>query len=82
MPVEGANAKNVHTLREFSDVNKLKESCLNSKKLVVIGASFIGIETAASIKDFLKDKIDVTVIDRNSVPYSKVLGEHVGSAIQ
>jgi apoptosis-inducing factor 3 len=55
---------------------------LKSKKLVVIGASFIGLETAASIKDFLKDKIDVTVVDVNSVPYANVLGTQVGEAIK
>lgn len=82
IPVEGANAKNVHTLRDFSDVNALKNSCTNSKKLVVIGASFIGLETAASIKDFLKDKVDVTVVDVSKVPYERVLGEKVGSAVQ
>lgn len=27
IPVEGANAKNVHTLRDFADVNALKENC-------------------------------------------------------
>lgn len=74
IPVAGADAKNVHTLRDFSDVNGLKASCTNSKKLVVIGASFIGLETAASIKDFLKDKVDVTVIDTSAVPYERVLG--------
>lgn len=51
------------TLRDFKDIANLKASVEKSKKLVVIGASFIGLETAASIKDFLKDKIDVTVID-------------------
>jgi apoptosis-inducing factor 3 len=61
-------------LRDFSDVNGIKNSCTNSKKLVIIGASFIGLETASSVKDFLKDKIDVTVVDVASVPYERVLG--------
>lgn len=63
IPVEGANSSNVFTLRDFKDIANLKASVEKSKKLVVIGASFIGLETAASIKDFLKDKIDVTVVD-------------------
>lgn len=66
------------TLRDFKDIANLKASVENSKKLVVIGASFIGLETAASIKDFLKDKIDVTVVDSASVPYERVLGAKVG----
>ena len=69
------------TLRDFKDIANLKTSVENSKKLVVIGASFIGLETAASIKDFLKDKIDVTVVDSASVPYERVLGTKVGAAI-
>lgn len=31
--------------------------------MVVIGASFIGLEAAASLKDALKDKLDVVVCD-------------------
>lgn len=50
--------------------------------MVVIGASFIGLETASSIKDFLKDKIEITVVDNNKVPYERVLGTEVGAAIK
>lgn len=74
IPVEGANAENVHTLRDYADLSGIKASCSASKKLVIIGASFIGLETAASIKDTLKDKIDVTVVDTSAVPYERVLG--------
>lgn len=48
----------------------------------MIGASFIGLETAASVKDFLKDKIDVTVVDSSKVPYERVLGTEVGNAVR
>jgi hypothetical protein len=45
---------------------------------VVIGASFIGLETAASLKSVLKDKLDVVVCDNTLVPYERVLGKEVG----
>jgi len=81
IPIEGANSKNVYTLRNFSDIDSLKTSLQGAKKLVIIGASFIGLETASSVKDFLKDKIDVTVVDVTKVPYERVLGEAVGAAV-
>jgi len=59
----------------------LKTTLLDAKKLVIIGASFVGLETASSVKDFLKDKIEVTVIDTAKVPYERVLGEAVGTAV-
>ncbi|EAS02251.1 pyridine nucleotide-disulfide oxidoreductase (macronuclear) [Tetrahymena thermophila SB210] len=82
IPVEGVNSKNVFTLREFSDLESLKNNFQSSKKVVVIGASFIGLETAASVKDFLKDKVDITVVDQSKVPYQRVLGSEVGAAIK
>jgi len=47
----------------------------------VIGASFIGMETAASLKGSLKDKIDITVCDLAKIPYERVLGPEVGKTI-
>ena len=49
-PVPGVNMKNVLTLRTADDHKKIKEACENAKNIVVIGASFIGSECAASLK--------------------------------
>ena len=61
--VEGIRLDNVFTLREYNDLEKLRDKAKESSKLVVIGASFIGLEAAASLKDTLKDKLDVVVCD-------------------
>jgi hypothetical protein len=45
-----------------------------SKNIVVIGASFIGMETASAIKNELKDKVSITICDGASAPYERVLG--------
>jgi NADPH-dependent 2,4-dienoyl-CoA reductase/sulfur reductase-like enzyme len=74
----GINLKNVFTLREYTDLEKLREKAKDSSKLVVIGASFIGLEAAASLKSVLKDKLDVVVCDNTLVPYERVMGKEVG----
>ena len=66
--------KNVFTVREYEGLQKLRESLKDAKKLVVIGASFIGLESAASIKGELKDKLDVVVCESAKTPYERVLG--------
>ena len=52
----------------------MRETAKKSKKIVVIGASFIGLETASSLKTALKDQTDIVICDINSVPYEKILG--------
>ena len=61
--IQGVKLNNVFTLREYNDVEKLRKKAKESSKMVVIGASFIGLEAAASLKDALKDKLDVVVCD-------------------
>lgn len=81
IPIEGADSKNVYTLRNYNDLEDLKSTLQDAKKLVIIGASFVGLETASSVKDYLKDKIDVTIIDIAKVPYERIFGEAVGAAV-
>ncbi len=56
-------------------MEKLRNNAKDAKNIVIIGASFIGLETGASLKDFLKDKVDITVCDFSKVPYERVLGK-------
>lgn len=63
-PIKGLkDGNNIFTLRNIADVNGIREA-LNtstSKKVVVIGGGYIGLETAASLK---KLGADVTVLER------------------
>jgi NADPH-dependent 2,4-dienoyl-CoA reductase/sulfur reductase-like enzyme len=70
--------KNVFTLRNVNDALRLKEPTKNAKNIVVIGASFIGLETAGTIKNELKDKVNITVVDSNKVAFEKSLGKEIG----
>ena len=79
--VEGFDLSNVFTLRNYQDLNKIKEKTLKSKKIVIVGAGFIGMEMASSLKQ-INPKAEVIIIDSNSTPFEKVLGKEIGKAIQ
>ncbi|KAK2616200.1 Apoptosis-inducing factor 1 [Conoideocrella luteorostrata] len=70
---------NIFTLRNVHDVKAIVEAIgEKGKNIVIIGASFIGMEVAnATCKDNT-----VTVVDMSKVPLERVLGEKVGAGIQ
>jgi len=49
-PVEGLKLKGVYPLRTSKDQENIKEAVKDAKNIVIIGASFIGSECAASLK--------------------------------
>ena len=79
LDIPGAELEHVHTLRSFDDAESIIADAEDSSRAVVIGASFIGLETAASLRN--RD-IDVTVVDPAGVPLEHVLGTELGKAIQ
>ncbi|XP_053941345.1 apoptosis-inducing factor 3-like isoform X2 [Cuculus canorus] len=75
LKVPGADLQNVCTLHTPEESNKISELAVG-KNLVIIGASFVGMEVAA----FLSDKAGtVSVVERKEFPFQKVLGPQVGS---
>lgn len=79
LTVPGSDLKNIFTLRSFDDADKIIEASETASKAVVIGASFIGMETAYSLHH---RKIPVTVIAPESVPFEKVFGREIGEMFQ
>jgi NADPH-dependent 2,4-dienoyl-CoA reductase/sulfur reductase-like enzyme/nitrite reductase/ring-hydroxylating ferredoxin subunit len=79
LEVPGANLPHVHYLRTFADGRALVAIALTSKRAVVIGASFIGLEVAASLR---ARNIAVDVVAPDTVPMLKILGEEVGTFIR
>ncbi|MBE9060723.1 FAD-dependent oxidoreductase [cf. Phormidesmis sp. LEGE 11477] len=75
VPVEGSELDNVFTLRRAEDAKAILKAAKQSKKAVIIGSGFIGMETAASLK---QQGLEVTVVSPDQVPFEKVLGEPVG----
>ena len=79
LPIEGGDLENVFTLRSLADCRRIKEVAEEGRSAVVIGASFIGMETAASLT---RRGLSVTVLGREEVPFELTLGPEVGRMFQ
>jgi NADPH-dependent 2,4-dienoyl-CoA reductase/sulfur reductase-like enzyme/nitrite reductase/ring-hydroxylating ferredoxin subunit len=77
--VPGAGKKHIFYLRSFEDCDKIIEACKGSSKVVVIGASFIGMEVAHSLHE---RKLDVTVVAPEDIPFKNILGNEIGNFIK
>ncbi len=73
------SAENVFVLRTLADADALKAAAKEAERAIVLGASFIGLEAAASLT---QAGLTVTVIARDSVPLAKVAGSEVGKFVQ
>jgi NADPH-dependent 2,4-dienoyl-CoA reductase/sulfur reductase-like enzyme len=69
----------VHTLRSFSDCRAIIAQAKTAKRAVVIGASFIGLEAAASLRS---RGLEVTIVGPETIPLARVLGDDVGKFVQ
>jgi NADPH-dependent 2,4-dienoyl-CoA reductase/sulfur reductase-like enzyme/nitrite reductase/ring-hydroxylating ferredoxin subunit len=79
LDIPGANLRHVHYLRTLADGRALVAKALTSRRAVVIGASFIGLEVAASLR---ARKIEVQVVAPDTIPMQKILGADVGQFIR
>jgi NADPH-dependent 2,4-dienoyl-CoA reductase/sulfur reductase-like enzyme/nitrite reductase/ring-hydroxylating ferredoxin subunit len=79
LDIPGAGLAHVHYLRTFADGRNLVAAALTAKRAVIIGASFIGLEVAASLR--ARD-IEVHVVEREAIPMAPVLGPKVGAFIR
>lgn len=74
--IPGSDLKNVCLLRGFNDADSLIETANRSKRCVVVGASFIGMEAAASLR---ARGLDVTVVAPSREPFEATLGPEIGA---
>ncbi len=79
LPIPGADGSQVHYLRSFGDSKAIVQRTNGSTRAVVVGASFIGLEVAASLR---QHDIAVDVVAPDPVPLERVLGPEVGRFIQ
>jgi len=78
-PIPGADGPLVHYLRTFTDSRTLVGKASSAKHAVVVGASFIGLEVAASLR---ARGVAVDVVAPDHLPLERVMGPEVGRFIQ
>ncbi|SDJ04824.1 3-phenylpropionate/trans-cinnamate dioxygenase ferredoxin reductase subunit [Frankineae bacterium MT45] len=74
LTVTGSDAAGVHYLRTLDDSEELGRVIENAKRLVVIGAGWIGLEAAAAAR---AADVEVTVVESAELPLLRVLGPQV-----
>ncbi len=79
LEVSGAELPGILVLRSLDDANQIKAMADKASRAVVIGASFIGMEAAASLTQC---GLSVTIVAPESVPFDRILGEEIGRMYQ
>jgi NADPH-dependent 2,4-dienoyl-CoA reductase/sulfur reductase-like enzyme len=78
LPLPGFGLPNVFTLRSLADARAIIDATVNARSAVLIGAGFIGLEVADSLR---QRGLDVHVIARDALPMEKVLGRELGDFV-
>ena len=79
LPIESATESQIHYLRTFADSRAIIAKAQSAKSVVVVGASFIGLEVAASLRT---RGIEVNVVAPDKQPLERVMGPEVGKFIR
>jgi len=79
IPIPGIDLEGIYGLRTVADSKRIRAEVSPGRKAVVVGMGFIGSEVAASLR---QSGVEVTIVDRNSVPLRRVLGEEVGRVVE
>jgi NADPH-dependent 2,4-dienoyl-CoA reductase/sulfur reductase-like enzyme/nitrite reductase/ring-hydroxylating ferredoxin subunit len=78
-PVPGLDAPNAYVLRTLGDADAIIQAARKARRCAVIGASFIGLEVAAALR---QRGLETHVIAPEAVPLERVMGRDVGEWIR
>ncbi|GAB4377959.1 MAG: FAD-dependent oxidoreductase [Calditrichia bacterium] len=73
--IPGMALKNIFTLRSYDDAERIVQASKRATQVAIMGASFIGMETAHSLRH---RRLQVTVIAPESVPFERFFGREIG----
>jgi len=79
LKLPGAERPHVHYLRSFADSRAIIAAAEKPERVVIVGASFIGLEVAASLRT---RRLDVHVVGPEARPLERVMGAEIGDLVR
>ncbi|AFM23975.1 FAD-dependent oxidoreductase [Desulfomonile tiedjei] len=79
LDVPGSGLEGIFTLRSWDDSSAIIRACQGIRNVVIVGSSFIGIESAYSLS---QRQLAVTVVGPDAVPFEKPFGKEIGILFQ
>jgi apoptosis-inducing factor 3 len=79
LTIPGADLPHVRTLRSLADCRAIIKLAATARQVVVVGASFIGLEAAAALR---ARKIEVHVVAPEKRPMERIMGPQMGDFVR